>query len=174
MSRRMIQHTAAVMSRHTSPTQLAHLQRAIWRQDHERLEKKRRPRAEQLKEGTASLVKGVEALTGDLEPRQWPIIWRHLAQLLEDPDDWIRQRRRRRREFLSFLGRRPSAAQLRVFLAQHWITDLAPRARVRAKQTKRLIWALVGSLSPLQRRALIRNLRGYADDFAALAVKSER
>lgn len=126
-------------------------------------------------------VERVENWFGSINPEQSQTIRTAIAARPAAETWWIDERERRQREFIAVLRRihteKPSAATattwIRGYVAQLAAPDDAQRrAALTAMRLSNaeLIARLVNTASPAQRAALSRKLRGYAEDFAALAA----
>lgn len=122
---------------------------------------------------------------GSVTPQQERLIRAHLGQQPDNHAWWLAERERRQRELIALLRRiqseRPAAVE-----AAHWFEAYFARLalpsdpeRQAALQRYRLanaalIAQLIDVATPAQRAALLSKLRGYAEDFAALAAAGAR
>jgi hypothetical protein len=117
---------------------------------------------------------------GSLSKEQLEMVRSALAAGPSGPQLWIEERERRQRDLVALLRKivdeKPSeliaADWLRAYFAQlAQPADEARRARVQEnrRNNAQLIAQLINTATPAQKAALASKLRGYAQDFNALA-----
>ncbi|MCA9667752.1 MAG: hypothetical protein KC503_19265 [Myxococcales bacterium] len=176
VARQVSVHSAIVLERHTSSTQLAHLRRAMRASDQKRLAKMRRPRVERLRDRTKRTVKTFERFSGNFEKRQWPVVWLQHERLLESPEHWLRNQRLRQRALLAFLATHPARAQIRAFV-ERLLTrpaalsepGYAAFARAQLRGTEAMLFNIVASMTAQQRAMLALRLLALAKDLRELS-----
>lgn len=98
---------------------------------------------------------------------------------------WLDERERRQRELIALLARiqteRPPVQQAARWFQQYFAALVEPDEAPRRAELQRfrranadLIAQLVNTASPAQKAALLKKLRGYADDFTTLASTGAR
>jgi hypothetical protein len=141
-------------------------------------------------EGTDSLddrveryVEGAERWFGALTGEQRDIVRRSLASRPNTHSWWVEERERRQRVLAALIDRirteQPDHGTATTWLRRYFAelvdpTDPEVRGRTLAFRSGNaaLIAELINSATPAQRTTLTKKLRGYADDFAALAAES--
>jgi hypothetical protein len=120
---------------------------------------------------------------GRLTPEQLEIVRESLAARPTATSYWIEERERRQRELVMLLRRiqteRPSEAVATGWIQRYFAELASPpqperRARAAAYRQHRadLIAQLINRATPQQRTLLNRRLRGFAEDFTALAGRN--
>jgi primosomal protein N'' len=122
---------------------------------------------------------------GTVTPEQERLIRTTLAQRAGNHAWWIAERERQQRELIALLQRivaeRPPPALAARWFEEYFARLAEPADPERHAQLQRfrlgnaeLIAQLINSASPAQKAALLKKLRGYADDFTTLAAAAPR
>lgn len=133
-----------------------------------------------LDERVERAVERAEGWLGSLTTVQRHQVQQALAQRPGSHQAWMQERERRQRDLVAVLGRiraEQPPAELATAWLREYFADLAePRETQRRAQmaafrlnNAELIAQLINSASLAQRAALVKKLRGYAEDFNALA-----
>jgi hypothetical protein len=140
---------------------------------------------ESLEERIKRNTERAQSWFGSLSGAQEELIRRTLQARPDNAAWWIGERERRQRTLVAVLRRieaeKPDAATATVWLRSYF-AQLAlpegPEQRARTLEFRRgnaeLIAALLNSASAEQKAHLLKKLRGYADDFGALAAAGQR
>lgn len=140
---------------------------------------------ESLDERVKRYAERAESWFGRIDARQRALIRDALAARPSDQQFWIDERERRQQDLLAVLARiqreRPAEATAAHWLREYFAQLAMPTERERAERVAafrranaELIAQLVNSASDEQRATLLRKLRRYAEDFAALAASGAR
>lgn len=127
-------------------------------------------------------IERAEDWLGTLSPAQQELIRSSLARRPDAREAWMQERERRSRDLVAVLDRirrdQPPLATASGWLHDYFAELRQPRdedRRARLMQMRddnaALIAQLINTASSAQRAALTRKLRGYADDFNALAAR---
>lgn len=122
---------------------------------------------------------------GSVTPEQERLIRASLAQRPGGHAWWMAERERRQRELIDILQRivaeRPAPEQAARWFEQYFARLTQPADPERHAELQRfrlgnaeLIASLINAASPAQKRALLKKLRGYAEDFTTLAASGAR
>ncbi|MFN3566932.1 MAG: DUF6279 family lipoprotein, partial [Burkholderiaceae bacterium] len=140
---------------------------------------------ESLDDRVKRYVERAESWLGALETAQRELIRGTLAARPDHQQFWIDERERRQQDLLAVLTRiqreRPDRATAAQWLREYFARLAMPVERERAERVAalrradaELIAQVVNSASAEQRTTLLRKLRGYAEDFTALAASGRR
>lgn len=140
---------------------------------------------ESLDERVQRYVERAESWLGRLDPAQRELIRGTLAARPDHQQFWMDERERRQQDLLAVLARiqrerpdQPTAAQwLREYLARLAMPaerERAERVVALRRADAELVARVVNGASVEQRAAVLRKLRRYAEDFAALAASGAR
>ncbi len=140
---------------------------------------------ESLDERVKRYTERAEAWLGRLHAPQRELIRSALAVQPSQHQLWMDERERRQQDLLGVLARiqreRPGEVVAAQWLREHFARLAMPAERERAERiaasrqaNAELIARLVNSATDEQRATLIRKLRGYAQDFTALAASGVR
>ncbi|HXF46127.1 MAG TPA: DUF6279 family lipoprotein [Burkholderiaceae bacterium] len=138
-----------------------------------------------LEERIEASVQRAKEWFGSVTPEQERLIRANLAQRTGDDAWWLAERERRQRELIAILQRivteRPAVELAARWFDEYFARLAQPADPERHAQLQRfrrgnaeLIAQLINSASPAQKAALLRKLRGYADDFTTLAAAGSR
>ncbi len=130
-------------------------------------------------------VARAEEWFGSVSPRQNEFIRARLADRGEREETWLVEREQRRSDLLK-LVRRIHAEQPSVDVATSWVreyfasiaepADAERRARMQdyRRDSAEMVAGLLNAATAEQKTVLVHKLRGFADDFAALASRPAR
>lgn len=168
------------------PVQIEHLERKLA----ENTSKARRELAglagrESLDDRVQRYAERAASWFGELTPAQIDIVRRNLVARPSNQAWWVAERERRQHELVALLKRieseRPDVDTAAGWLRAHFARLAQPqdpeeRARVLEFRTgnAELVAELVNSASVRQKSVLMGRLRGYAEDFTALAAAGSR
>ena len=161
---------AEVLVRHTSPAQIKGLgerlaeKMAELREDYQDLD-------EQFEERSETITDNIERITGTLNDQQRARITAYVKSREGSIAGWLENRQMRQNAFLSFLAGQPEQAQITSFLIQitlrpHEIVDPQYRANSEERWAAigRMMFDVMSTLTEVQRRESVKNLRDYAAD----------
>ncbi len=140
---------------------------------------------ESLDDRVRRYTERAESWFGRLDDRQRELIRNALVARPSSQQFWIDERERRQQDLLAVLARirreRPDEAVATQWVREYFAQLARPAERERAERVvafrqanAELIAQLVNSASDEQRAALLRKLRGYAQDFTVLAASGAR
>lgn len=138
--------------------------------------------AESLEQRVQRYVERTEDWFGTVTPAQRETIRAALVRRPEAQQQWVDERERRQHELVAVMARiraeQPPPATATAWLREYFAELAEPReaerrARLAAyrRENAELVAQLVNSATPAQREAIRARLRGYAEDFGALAAK---
>jgi hypothetical protein len=135
-----------------------------------------RPLADRVDDGVEGVADIAEDLFGDLTDEQEALVRARLSRVLAAPQLWLDRRVERARALVAAV-RRGDEERIAVALRAWWLGEgesPSPEYRRYADTFGVEMWELCFELlahtSPSQRQELVGNLRGWADELAALAT----
>ncbi len=162
---------AEILIRHTTPRHIAKLKTHLAEKLAEKHEEMQAPAAVRAEARVESITDNIERMTGTLNEAQRAKITAFVAAAAGNQARWLKNRAKRQAALVVFLQTRPDKAKTVEFLIQillrpHEITDPAYRqvAEQRWVAAAELMYAVLSTLTPDQRRETIKNLRDYAAD----------
>jgi hypothetical protein len=170
-------YAATVLVRHTAPAKRAFLQARLDERWAESAESLREPTEERIARRTARIVENFERFTGPLGETQRRIIADYAGENLNDRARWLNHRRLRNEAFVAFLASRPNQPEITRFIERivlHSYEVVEPEykafADARAVRFKTLLYDVIASMTPAERKRVAENLRSFADDFSELSA----
>ncbi len=162
---------AEILVRHTTPAHIAKLKTHMAEEMAEKYAEMQAPVAERAAERAESITDNIERMTGTLNEAQRALIKNYVAESVGNRSRWFENRAKRQASLAAFLQTRPDAAKTNEFLIQillrpHEIVDPDYRhiSEQRWVAAAELMYAILSTLTPDQRRETIKNLRDYAAD----------
>jgi len=162
---------AEILIRHTTSRHIAKMKTHLAEELAEKHEEMQAPAAERAEARVDSITDNIERMTGTLNEAQRAEITAFVAASAGNRARWLENRAKRQAALVAFLQTRPDKAKTVEFLIQillrpHEIADPAYRhvAEQRWVTAADLMYQIVSTLSPEQRRETVKNLRDYAAD----------
>ncbi|MEE2761350.1 MAG: DUF6279 family lipoprotein [Pseudomonadota bacterium] len=170
-------HVAKVLAQHRSKSDIDHLQDRLAERTEEQREILKDVTPEERAERRAERTRDYfERFTGELNEGQLEIIRRHVAATATDTARRLDRWERNARRFITFMRRVPEEAEIQIFLNALFLRpdDGVPQVErrfreVRFQRFQTFIGDVLESLTEVQRRVMIKNLRGYSKEFRAIA-----
>ncbi|MCS7101025.1 MAG: DUF6279 family lipoprotein [Burkholderiaceae bacterium] len=169
-----------------TPQQIAHCEQRLAQDNVKaRRELTGNGRRDTLEGRVQRTIERVQDWFGAVTPEQQQLIRRSVEQRAVEHGFWLEERERRQRELLALLRRiereQPTLEQATRWVAAHFARMAEPAEAERRAQLARarfanaeLVAQLLNTATAAQKAALVKRLRGYAEDLATLAAVSAR